>query len=454
MKKRNRKSEVKTDMPVILAFVEGSKEVTASTYKCKKTGKEVIATDSYKPFSPFKKGSFLIKSSNSTESISTEESDKSDLVKLGTCSDASCAAEHYSDNKETASLISTCTVCGSDMNMEDFEEEEMPVEEEEEEVVVEDLMEEVESEKDEMDSETETDTETEEEEETEEVESNTEEEDMDKEEEDMDKDMNMEKEIEVSNLKVFLDGMSSEDLAELKVARSMNRDGSKGSWFLFNMDMPLASSKFEDASSEVQDIFNDEEMFTKALFSAIGEDMSAKDLEAFGFKSIDSKISMDDAMTSEIEKEMSSIKAEIANDRKSLEAKFKQCFITASLGIQKGFFPECSNNLKAGFFEAMSSLGVQDAHLVIDNVFAKEGEDFLGSILSKTEELFGKSQESRNEIAKLVEKSSYRKAETSSSSVENAVSKNLARNSVGVSFVSESKETPKQEGSYKELFTF
>lgn len=96
-----------------------------------------------------------------------------------------------------------------------------------------------------------------------------------------------------------------------------------------------------------------------------------------------------------------------AASAKDMREDYTQCLAIALAGINKGFWRKSENALKAGFFDELSSVGVNKPAQLVDKVFASHGRTFLQSVIAKAEELRTMSLTVRNELAQQVEASNY-----------------------------------------------
>lgn len=90
-----------------------------------------------------------------------------------------------------------------------------------------------------------------------------------------------------------------------------------------------------------------------------------------------------------------------------LREDYKQAIAIAAAGLNKGFFKNKENVLKAAFYDELCSVGVTKPAALVDKVFAAVGEKFLSTLLELAEELIEKPIEIRNQLSDTVEAANY-----------------------------------------------
>lgn len=67
-------------------------------------------------------------------------------------------------------------------------------------------------------------------------------------------------------------------------------------------------------------------------------------------------------------------------------------------GINKNFFSDVDNPLKAAFYDRLSDLGMYAPEDLVEEVLAESGPDFFDAVMDKAQELMTRSEEAREEI--------------------------------------------------------
>ena len=130
-------------------------------------------------------------------------------------------------------------------------------------------------------------------------------------------------------------------------------------------------------------------------------------LASFKFEPLVIKVALKPVAVARIDKMLADKTNEVTASAKDLREDWSQCVAIALAGINKGFWRQTENALKAGFYEELSASGVSKPAQLVDKVFASHGRSFLQTVVSKAEELRGLSLSTRNELAQQVEASNY-----------------------------------------------
>jgi len=171
----------------------------------------------------------------------------------------------------------------------------------------------------------------------------------------------------------------------------------------------VASLNFEKAGD------NKSVFYTKAFLDSIAAKVNniglEKALANFGFQEI--KVAFPLAKTIE---ENATVKAEAAvksyKERlATLSADMTQCLSIAATGLNKGFYRNEGNPLKAAFYAELEAAGVRSPAKIIDKIFAAAGDDWNKAMITKAMDLLSKTVEVRNELAEAITGSAYQLAD-------------------------------------------
>jgi len=116
---------------------------------------------------------------------------------------------------------------------------------------------------------------------------------------------------------------------------------------------------------------------------------------------------------------------------------FKEAVSTVITGVNKNFWGDFDNTIKASLFEELKRYGMHDRQAVecIDTVLAESGDEFFSNIVAKALNLMSKSTEAREEITAAVKEAGVKITEVSAETKHEpnvALAKLLARNSVPI----------------------
>lgn len=113
-----------------------------------------------------------------------------------------------------------------------------------------------------------------------------------------------------------------------------------------------------------------------------------------------------------------------------------QAALSASwVAHSKNFFAEDSNELKASFYDALSSAGVMNAAEVVESAFASAGEDFGRSLIARAFSLLEMPVEARNQLVSAITKANVAVPGDNGVSVASHVSERLGEMGTVVSSV-------------------
>lgn len=113
-----------------------------------------------------------------------------------------------------------------------------------------------------------------------------------------------------------------------------------------------------------------------------------------------------------------------------------QAALSASwVAHSKNFFAEDNNELKASFYDALSSAGVMNAAEVVESAFASAGEDFGRSLIARAFSLLEMPVEARNQLVSAITKANVAVPGDNGVSVASHVSERLGEMGTVVSSV-------------------
>lgn len=158
--------------------------------------------------------------------------------------------------------------------------------------------------------------------------------------------------------------------------------------------------------------------FGDAVMRMASTEGAKKTLAHFGFKEIQVAFPVSKLAQERINKRVEAKTKEMAKEIADLTADMQQCLSIAAVGLNKGFFRNHGNPIKAAFFEALTTAGVRKPELLIDKVFAAHGDAYHKSLFEIATDLRSKPLDVRNAMSETVGAVQYQKAEALDEDVE------------------------------------
>lgn len=205
---------------------------------------------------------------------------------------------------------------------------------------------------------------------------------------------------------------------------------------------PVATLNKEFASANVQSFFDNEANVRAALNASLDNGFTKEVCANFGLKPITISFRASKAVRQELAKIKSDLAIKAQANVENYKERFIQSLSIASVGVNKSIYG--SNVLRDSLAKQCTLAGMVDAEDVVNDLFAKYGEDYLKEIIEKAKELVEKSDDIRNNEASLVANASF----------NNTVSKQVARRLGGHMPVESRVIEPetKQTNNYSKLF--
>lgn len=168
---------------------------------------------------------------------------------------------------------------------------------------------------------------------------------------------------------------------------------------------PVATLNKDRASEEVKSFFDNEANMRSALDASLDKGFTKEVCATFGITPIKVSFRASKAVRQEIAK----IKSKLANKALAnvddYKKRFSQALSIASVGVNKSIYG--SNILRDALAKQCVLAGMVDAEDLVNEMFAKYGEDYIKEILEKAKELVEKSDEARNAEASVVANASF-----------------------------------------------
>lgn len=226
-------------------------------------------------------------------------------------------------------------------------------------------------------------------------------------------------------------------------------------WYLFADNKPVAFARKDGVKAELQGMF-ETPTFGRAFAAAAAAGLSDEIVADFGLEPVVVEQPMDKAVEQKIAEEVEARAKTYTQATDEIRAQFEQCVGIAAVGVNKGFFGDAQNPLRAAFVEALASNNLRNPERLVDQVLSQYGEDYLKTIISKALDLQKKTPDTLNEIASLVEASTYQGGQHHRASRKSEeVVENLSRGNLPISVTASAVEPADSAAaatSYQRLF--
>lgn len=179
----------------------------------------------------------------------------------------------------------------------------------------------------------------------------------------------------------------------------------RSAWWLFVDSKPVATASKENASDNVQSMFNTDK-FATAWEAATSEGVTEDVLNDFGFNSIKMEVPVEAAVKQNLEAAIEENKKTYEVAAEAASSRFQRCFGIAAVGINKNVFKE-ENPVKSALVASLGARKVRGAEQLIAAAFKQHGEQYLKNIALKASELMEKSEETLDDLAETVDEAKY-----------------------------------------------
>lgn len=218
-------------------------------------------------------------------------------------------------------------------------------------------------------------------------------------------------------------------------------DEGKEVYYVMANHQPVAVAMRDKASDGVKKVFLNTARFNLAFQDAVASDgLTSEVMADFGIEPIRIEINANAVMASEIEAAKKEEAAKFEAKANDLRDVMSQSISIAAMALNKGFFKDTVNPLRAGLCEALAANNIRNPEHLVDGVFEKHGEDYHRLMLEHASKLSNDSDETRNSMARLIEEASYQpvaKTGTSERVIDRVVNGNTAKSTVTASIVEE-----------------
>lgn len=211
-----------------------------------------------------------------------------------------------------------------------------------------------------------------------------------------------------------VDAMSEvEETAEssdLDVSYSSNVAG-QSAWTAFYRGKPVAMASKSSAGNNA-DIF-DTPSFGHAVLATAKVGGVKKSLAELGFKSIKHTVSVSAEVRRLVEREVATAREALAADQAQFKERFEAALATAAIGLNRGFFADQKNPIKGTLWNALSSAGIRNPEILIDNAFKAHADAYHKQLIGLANDIIAKPMEVQESLSKTILGMSYQAVSSS-----------------------------------------
>lgn len=151
--------------------------------------------------------------------------------------------------------------------------------------------------------------------------------------------------------------------------------------------------------------------FAQAIVHTAKRNGAEKALAHYGFELISVDVPVPTFVKDKAEATIKGEREKLVAAVKTLRNDFRQSLQIAAAGLNKSFFKNKTNVIKAALFEELAALNIRNPAKPIDKVFAAHSDAYHGVLLAIAEELMDKPADVRNQIAEAIGVSNYQVAQ-------------------------------------------
>jgi hypothetical protein len=190
-----------------------------------------------------------------------------------------------------------------------------------------------------------------------------------------------------------------------------------------------------DKAGDNKELFAEPDALTKAVKTILEqeENPTPESFAALGGAPIIFSIPTAEAIKQRIESGIQSVTAAFTERRQKLLEEMRACLSVAALIINKNIDRELTNPLRDALVGSLRNLNVRSADTVVDQAFIAASEDYIRTVLAKADNLYQQPLETRNEIARFVERTPYTTIASEDKSDGNFHADKFRKSNVGLS---------------------
>ncbi len=129
-------------------------------------------------------------------------------------------------------------------------------------------------------------------------------------------------------------------------------------------------------------------------------------LKAMGFVLAKVNVAKSDTLNKRVNAKAKQVTASIQRQAKASNDALGQCLAIAAVGINRQYFRDTRNELRAALEVELGAAGVRGASKLVRRVFASHGVDYAKAILTLANRLVGMPEEARNQFASALDMTS------------------------------------------------
>lgn len=140
---------------------------------------------------------------------------------------------------------------------------------------------------------------------------------------------------------------------------------------------------------------------------AVGVEMAKvglrKGLVAMGFALAKVNVAKSEVLNKRVEAKVKTVTAAVRRSSQASTAKLEQCMAIAAVGINRKYFKDTENQLRAALESEMQAAGMRGASKMIQRVFAEHGVSYAKSMVTLANKLSEMTQAGRDAIAEALD---------------------------------------------------
>ncbi len=200
------------------------------------------------------------------------------------------------------------------------------------------------------------------------------------------------------------------DSASLDVSYSSSVAG-QARWTAFYKGVPVAMASKSSAGKNA-DIF-DTPSFGHAALATAKVAGVRKALAELGFEPIRHKVSVSREVRRMVDAQVAEARTSLSSEQQQFKDRFMAALAAAAIGLNRGFFAEKKNPIKATLWNAMSSAGIRNPESLIDSAFRSHSDAYHKTLFELASDLVSKSADVQESISKAIQGMGYLEASTS-----------------------------------------
>lgn len=176
-------------------------------------------------------------------------------------------------------------------------------------------------------------------------------------------------------------------------------------WTAFFNGQPVATALEADAGDN-KSIFTNAS-FGHAVVAGAKHVGVKKVLREMGFRPIVCQVSVPAVINEKVAAGVATASAALETDKAAFTERFMSALATAAIGINRGFFTDVKNPVKSALWNALSSAGVKNAEVLLDNAFRASSDEYHRVLFAQASDIVSKPEEVQTSLAKAVLGTAY-----------------------------------------------